>query len=103
MSKESSDERRRRKRLAFIIKCLSFILLVFGLLGLGGVFSSGCDKKNTQAQHRTERGRKIISDLEFRKHAKSGLCFAIYGEAHGAVMANVPCERVKHLLPKGEK
>ena len=99
MIEESPEEEARRKKIARIIRIASFLLFIIGLLGMAGMFSSGCKTKSAKWR-RTDRGRRMLSDLEFRKHKKSGLCFAIYGEAHGAVLANVPCERVKHLLVK---
>ena len=98
---ESPEEEARRKKTARVIQIVSLFLFVIGLMGMAGVFSSGCKTKSAKWR-RTDRGRRVISDLEFRKHKKSGLCFAIYGEAHGAVLAHVPCERVKHLVKEGE-
>jgi len=60
--------------------------------------TSGCPPNNFDLRrYESERVNNVIKSMSFFKHPTSGLCFS-YFYLDGPAMAEVPCQKVEHLL-----
>ena len=72
-----------------VVMCVAIPLAVVG---------TSCTAKKTQEQHVSEWNTEAVQTLEFHKHKTSGLCFAVVSGYRSGYLANVPCNKVQHLL-----
>lgn len=77
-----------------VVMCIALPLAIIG---------TSCTAEKTQGQRIRKRNTQAIQTLEFYEHKTSGLCFAITSSYRSGYLANVPCNKVQHLLPKKRK